>query len=140
MPRFFLAAAAAVVAVFAFTARPADATAASTAKDACVKLFERQRTCTDQFIPALVDLRVSVDKPKGIAAEGTKPGGRDSLIKKALEEWKNDSTDASIDSLCTRMSSSPKAATLEPITAQCVPSADCSAFVKCVIPMMKPTL
>ena len=27
----------------------------------CVKVFERQRTCTASFIPALVDLRASLD-------------------------------------------------------------------------------
>ena len=44
------------------------AEAAAPAADACIKVFQRQRTCTEVFIPALVDLRVSLDKPKGFAA------------------------------------------------------------------------
>ena len=34
----------------------------------CVQGFQRARTCTDDYIPALVDARVKVDHPPGIAA------------------------------------------------------------------------
>lgn len=136
----FAAGAAALVAVLALNARPATAAASTSAKEACVKVFERQRACTTDFIPALVDLRASVDKPKGIAAEAAKPGGRDALIQQALSEWKNDSTDAAIDATCSRIASSPKAAGAKTMADSCVSSPDCPGFVKCVIPLMKQTL
>jgi len=128
----------AVVAVLA--SRPAAATSATPAKEACVKTFQRQRTCTDAFIPALVDARVSVNKPKGIAEEAAKPGGRDALIKQALEEWKTDSTDTAIDATCTRIASSPRGPAVSAMAAQCAAAADCAAFVQCVVPLMKPSL
>jgi len=140
MIRFAVAAAVAVLAVVALNARPATAAANTTAKEACVKVFERQRACTNDFIPALVDLRASIDKPKGIAAEAAKPGGRDALIKQALTEWKSDSTDAAIDQTCGRIANSPKSAGATQMADTCVSSPDCPGFVKCVIPLMKQTL
>src|SRR5690348_8118046 len=46
--------------------------------DTCVSMMERQRACTDLYIPALVDLRISLDTPRGIAGEK-----RDELIAQA---------------------------------------------------------
>ncbi|HEU4614383.1 MAG TPA: hypothetical protein VFS15_19945, partial [Kofleriaceae bacterium] len=36
-------------------------------KAVCIEAFTRSRECTDDFIPALVDARASVDQPPGIA-------------------------------------------------------------------------
>src|SRR5690606_8363595 len=69
-------------------------------RDTCVALFERQRECTDLYLPALVDARVENDIPAGIAAKAAEPGGRDEIMATAQTEWANDSTDASIGATC----------------------------------------
>ena len=38
--------------------------------DTCVAFFTHQRECGDDFLPALVALRVRLDRPAGIAAQG----------------------------------------------------------------------
>jgi hypothetical protein len=110
---------------------------APTPKDTCVKLFQRQRACTDTFIPALVDLRVSIDKPAGIADEAKKAGGRDALIAKAKEEWKTDSTDESIGKTCEKIAAAPNAGAMLAASEKCVAQPACGAFVDCIIPLMK---
>src|SRR5438067_7192500 len=105
----------AIVAVLALTAcdraeTPQTAAARQQLVDAtasCVRLFQRQRTCTQDFIPALVDLRRSLDRPAGIAQ-----GDRQETIAAALEEWKSDSTDEAIGTTCDRMAPSLPSATV----------------------------
>src|SRR3954467_11758301 len=70
--------------------------------DVCVSVFQKQRSCTDQFIPALVDLRAKHDNPAGIAAKVK--ADRAGVIKEAKAEWANDSKDAAIDQTCTKLS------------------------------------
>ena len=120
--------------------RLASATASGPAKAACTRTFERERMCTDAFIPALVDLRASLDKPSGITAEVAKAGGRAALITQALDEWKSDSTDEAIDSTCTRMVLTSKAAAMTSAADTCLSVPDCDGFVRCVIPLMAPHL
>lgn len=107
------------------------------AQASCVKVFERQRACTDTFIPALVDLRVSLDKPAGIAAS-VKKDGRDTMISAALEEWKSDSTDAAIAKTCASMPAAR--ATAMSSTEKCLDAANCQAFSECLIPLMRSTM
>ena len=111
-------------------------TGAGAPKDACVKVFQRQRACTDTFIPALVDLRVELDKPAGIAARA-KAEGRQALINAALEEWKEDSKDEAIGKTCDRITANPKAGPMFAASEKCVAQATCGAFVECVIPLMR---
>jgi|CXWL01.1.fsa_nt_gi hypothetical protein len=77
-------------------------------------LYERQRACTDAFIPALVE--------------------------EALAEWKSDSTDAAIATTCDRMASSPMGATALATSDSCVAAPSCGAFVDCIIPLMRKQL
>ncbi len=107
------------------------------AQASCVKVFDRQRACTDTFIPALVDLRVSLDTPVGIAAS-VKKDGRDAMISAALEEWKSDSTDAAIAKTCASMPATraPALTSME----KCLDAANCQAFSECLIPLMRSTI
>jgi hypothetical protein len=109
----------------------------------CRDSFARQRTCTDDFIPALVDARIELDLPAGIAAEGKKDGGRDALIAKAKEEWSKDSEPAAVAAQCTDMSGKMPAdqkAEVSGALSQCLPSADCKSYVACVMPVTKKML
>jgi hypothetical protein len=115
--------------------RLASATAAGPEKTACVQVFERQRTCTDAFIPALVDARRSVDRPAGIAQVD-----RAELLTQALAEWKDDSKDEAIDATCTKLVLTSKGAATSQMAQSCLQLSDCGAFVQCVVPLIKPNL
>jgi hypothetical protein len=111
---------------------------AGTPRAACVAMFERQRACTDIYLPALVDARIANDRPAGIAAEAAKPGGRDAMIATARTEWANDSTDASISATCDNVLAKMPPEQAEGMAGQanqCLAADACQAFVDCVIPM-----
>lgn len=101
---------------------------------ACVKLFQRQRACTDSFIPALVDVRRELDRPSGISK-----APREEIISAALEEWKSDSTDEAIVSTCdSKAGSMPAPAVAE--SKRCVGLGACGEFVTCVTPLLRQQL
>jgi hypothetical protein len=123
-------------------AQPAQPKQAGPASDAdahalCVKMFVRDRQCTDQYIPALVDARARKDMPAGIAAEVK--SDRDGVIAQAKQEWANDSTDAAIDSTCNaiiaHLTDADRADA--PTMAQCLEQADCGAYVACQLPVLE---
>lgn len=109
----------------------------------CRDSFAKQRTCTDDFIPMLVDARISLDLPAGIAAEGKKDGGRDALITKGKEEWANDSAPEAVAKQCSGMSgnmSAEQKTELMETHTKCLAIADCKAYVECVAPITKKML
>jgi hypothetical protein len=123
-------------------AKPATATPKSggTASDdhaLCVKMFDRNRTCTDQYIPALVDARARKDMPAGIAAEVK--SDRDGVIAQAKQEWAKDSTDEAIESTCNaivaHLSDADRAD--ETAISQCLEKSDCGEYVTCQTPVLE---
>lgn len=121
------------------------ATPTSTAPDAetqaqCEAFFTRARACTDAYIPALVDLRISLDKPAGIAAEGATPDGRASLIEQAKGEWANDSQPANIASMCANVTAktpADKLAGLRAKATECLAASACDAFATCSMDLQR---
>jgi hypothetical protein len=117
------------------TPATAQAQPASTdAKAVCVEVFTRNRTCTAQYIPALVDLRAKHDVPAGIAAEVA--ANRAAVIAQANEEWATDSTDAAIDATCTKIAAGLTAADQADFggIGACLAQTDCGAYTACVMP------
>ena len=125
----------------ATTTTPTKATPhqASTSPDdhaMCVQGLTKARVCTAQYIPALVDVRASLDHPAGIA-DAVKQD-RDGVIKQAMAEWANDSTDASIESACSQM---PPFTGADRDAAQgCLAQDDCNAYVSCIMPIVSKRL
>lgn len=113
-------------------AQPATATADD--KAACVQLFSRCRDCTDQYIPALVDLRAKYDVPAGITAAVA--SDRAAVIATANSEWATDSTPEAIDATCTKILAHLTPAEHADLGAAqgCLAQTDCSAFTSCVMP------
>ena len=113
------------------TAQPASA---GDAKSLCVEVFTRNRTCTDQYIPALVDLRARYDQPAGIAAEVA--AHRDDVIAQAKTEWASDSQPAAIDATCTQIASSmgPGDQSQMAGAQACLEKQDCGAYTACIMP------
>ena len=111
------------------------AAAASSERDVCVQMFQRQRTCTAEFIPALVDLRARLDLPAGIAA--SVKSDRSAVIAQANEEWKHDSTDAAIGATCDHLATEAH----DPADVQaiqgCLAKTDCGTYVSCSMPVLE---
>jgi hypothetical protein len=107
------------------------------AKAICVQLFTRNRTCTAQYIPALVDLRAKYDVPAGIAAEVA--ANRAEVIAHANEEWVVDGTDAAIDATCTQVTANvpPEVVAASQGVLDCLPIEDCTAYTTCVMPFFE---
>jgi len=121
---------------------PQPKSAADDPHSVCVQAFQRQRECTDEFIPALVDARVRRNAPPGIADQDQELG-RDKLVEMALEEWKTDSTDAAIEQTCTDMESKMPPDQQERVTeqvGQCLGAEACRAFVDCLLPVIESQL
>jgi hypothetical protein len=110
-----------------------------TLKMRCATVFERERACTDTFIPALVDARVALDLPAGIAARA-KSEGRDALIAAARDEWAKDSQDTAIATTCDRVAGSARGADFAAAGEACAKQSDCGGFVACVIPVLRDTI
>jgi len=115
------------------------ATSPSDLHAVCVQTFERQRDCTDTFLPALVALRVKLDVPPGIAsADAT--DGRDALIAKAKAEWQVDSTPTAIGQTCDRITQQTPQEKRDPTSEQakqCLSATDCEAFTTCIMPVIE---
>jgi hypothetical protein len=107
------------------------ATASKADHDLCVTVMTHARTCTDVFIPALVDARAAADHPKGIKDAVAKD--RNSVIAQAKQEWAHDSTDASIDAMCKQpvLNNDDERAAAR----SCQAKTDCAAFSQCVMPL-----
>lgn len=112
-------------------AQPASA---GDAQATCVEVFTRNRTCTAQYIPALVDLRAKHDVPAGIAAEVA--SNRAQVIAQANEEWAIDGTDEAIAATCTKIAASLTEADQADLggVQACLSNADCAAYTACVMP------
>ena len=103
----------------------------------CTEVMTRNRTCTDTYIPALVDARAKYDKPPGIADKVR--ADRDGIIARAKEEWASDSTDDAIRETCTQImahltdddrADAPKA-------HECLALSDCGAYTTCIMPQFE---
>ena len=116
------------------TAKTQPASSTGDAQATCVEVMTRNRTCTDDFIPALVDARARNDKPAGIA-EAVKTD-RAAVIAKAKEEWAEDSKDEAIARSCQQMTEHSTPAEIEGGRA-CLAKQACGEYVACVTPMFE---
>ena len=118
----------------ASTPQKMQAATANADHDLCVAFITHARTCTDQYIPALVDARAAADVPAGIKDEVAKD--RASVIAQAKQEWSTDSSDATIEQMC----SSPKLAQVatdekRQKATTCNANTDCAAYTACAVPI-----
>ena len=99
--------------------------------NACVAMMHRERDCSEQFVPALVALRVRLDHPTGIAAQDA--ADHNALLTHAQEGFPLDSTDERIAATCTDTSRHPSDHTAGwvPEMNHCVAMTDCHEFVEC---------
>jgi hypothetical protein len=111
-------------------------------RQTCVATFERARACTDDYLDMLVDTRVRLDRPAGIAARD-QASGRASLVAAAHAEWADDSTDAAIGALCDHVANATPDARLDDLRAgaeRCLGEAECGGFASCMRPITEAQL
>ena len=103
-----------------------------------MQTFQRQRECTDEFIPALVALRVKHDLPAGIAAADARDG-RPALVASARAEWQEDSKDPAIEETCSKLVSSmpEQAGPMTDSSRRCLSQTTCAGFVECLSPVIE---
>lgn len=101
----------------------------------CVAFFTRQRECREEFLPALVALRVRLDRPAGIAAQDA--ADHDAVMAQANTEFDADSADAAIEAQCQGIMGSPDAAQAAEGFQACLAQTECSAFVPCDLAMLE---
>jgi hypothetical protein len=121
------------------SASPSTTTPPPTIVQACEQYFARARSCTDQYIPALVDLRIELDKPAGIT-EAARTDGRDAIIAKANEEWAVDSQPAAITATCEQIAQTIPPDQVEAMGAagaHCMAMTDCGEFSTCAMGLQR---
>jgi hypothetical protein len=103
----------------------------------CVTVFTKNRTCTDTYIPALVDMRAKHDVPAGIADEVK--ANRDGVIAQAKQEWASESTDDGIAATCQKVVASLDDAMRAGAEAAnaCVAKPDCADYTACIAPVFE---
>jgi hypothetical protein len=109
----------------------------STDQELCVEVFTRNRACTDDFIPALVDVRAKLDKPPGMAASVR--SDRDAVIAEAKREWAEDSKDEAIARNCRQITANMSEADREDgaTSRGCLVQHSCDAYVACIRPVFE---
>lgn len=118
---------------------PAVAPSGADHHESCRKMFVRQRECGEEFLPALVDLRVRLDVPAGIA-EADRDQGRQALLATARREWAADSTDEAIAARCDQIVADNPPETLEalePRSGECLAHDSCQPFVDCALEIIE---
>lgn len=110
------------------------ASAASTAVQAkCEAFFARARECTEPYIGALVDVRVELDNPPGVA-DRARDEGRDALVAAAMEEWATDSQPENVSAMCAQSEAKmppEQTATMMAGAERCMAESACDAFATC---------
>jgi len=104
------------------------------AEAVCVEVMTKNRTCTTDFIPALVDVRAKYNNPEGIA-DAVK-ADRNAVISQAMIEWAVDSKDDAIARTCPQMANAMPDADVT-ASKDCLAQAECGAYVACIMPQFE---
>ena len=101
----------------------------------CKRIFARKQTCADDYLPALLDVRVELNTPPGIG-ERVKTEGRDAILAIAHTELARDTEPSKVAELCQSTAAHmppERAGQLIEQGAKCEAAADCKAFSACVV-------
>jgi hypothetical protein len=103
----------------------------------CERHYARKATCADDYLPALLDLRVELDVPPGIGDQ-IKAKGRDALLAQAHKELAREAEPANAATFCeTNLAKAPPELVDRVFEhgRRCEATADCKSFATCAIAM-----
>lgn len=106
-----------------------------TLAELCEAHHARERTCVNEYLDAVVTLRIKVDMPPGIAADAEKRG-RAAILADARENWNRDSRPEVITPMCNKLDAQVPAERVPSLRAQgqrCLDAPDCAAFAACSV-------
>jgi hypothetical protein len=104
----------------------------------CQRIFARKETCADDYLPVLLDLRIELNLPPGVA-DAVKAQGREAALAVAHTELARDTQPDRVNPLCEGAAANAKQAPPErahqllDLGARCEATADCKAFATCVV-------
>lgn len=104
----------------------------------CKRLFARKATCADDYLPALLDVRIQLNVPPGIG-DKVKSDGRDAVLATAHAELERDTQPDKVAAVCDE--GAARAANAPPERVHqlleqgntCEATTDCKAFASCVV-------
>lgn len=118
--------------------QPPEQRAARTAADLgpmCKRHYARQATCSDDYLSALLDVRIELNNPPGIGDE-VKAKGRDAVLAIAHAEFQRDTEPAKVDAICEAMATRTPAEHVEQLLKagdECEATKDCKTFAACAV-------
>ena len=128
-------------------ARPTTASApAMDIRATCALELKRELTCKQSFVPMIVDTRIKLDVPRGIAARGKDQAGREELIAIAHREFAVDRAPAKHRTICDGRQAMVDAMPperlqqLKTVAGDCLAAADCEGYTRCVAPLLEKML
>jgi hypothetical protein len=112
--------------------------AAHTAADLgplCLQHYAHEQRCADDYLGALLDLRISVDMPKGIADEA-KAKGKPALVELARVELARDLAPEKVDAICKAMATQTPPDQVQHLVTdgqRCAAAPSCKEFAACAV-------
>jgi len=122
---------------------PARAHSVPDMRATCALEIERQIACVEQYIPMIVDVRIKLDLPAGMAARGKDEAGRQALLVEAREEFPEHYSRDKIPAICERRQAMAEQmppellAELNALGPDCHTAPDCAAFARCTAPVVE---
>ena len=101
----------------------------------CKRIFARKATCADDYLPALLDVRVELNMPPGIG-DRVKAEGRDAILALAHTELARDTEPSKVAELCETTAAKMPPERVDQLLehgGRCEAAADCKAFSSCVV-------
>jgi hypothetical protein len=109
-----------------------EVSAEDNAREVCEAVMRRTRECGDEYVPALLAVRVRHDRPPGIAARFEEEG-EDAMLEIAQEEFERDWSDRGIAAHCQALVEMPeeRRSAIVERERRCQPARNCTEFVAC---------
>lgn len=120
------------------SAKPQPATSVVDLVPMCQRLFARKQACADDYLPRLLDLRIELNLPPGIA-DVVASEGRDAALVRAHTELARDTQPDKVTPLCEEGAAQVKqhapelADQLVRQFTSCDATSDCRAFASCAV-------
>ncbi len=101
----------------------------------CRAHYAHEQACADDYLGALIDLRVELDQPPGIADEA-RAKGKPAMVELARVEFTRDTAPETVEAICSAMATKTPADQVDHLFDEgthCAAMTDCKAFASCTV-------